>query len=134
MNAAANGVYSLVDAARIVTHEEIIQTRLQEIISELKSDGVWKYPLILDNEYFVLLDGHHRYHAARYFGFKRIPALMIAYNSNEVSVSSWRITETVSKSLVIKAGLDRKLLPPKTSRHSFLFRLPVVQVQFDSLL
>jgi len=50
-----------------------------------------------------------------------IPAVAVDYSDPGIRVGAWRRGEVVSKEDVLRAGLNGRLLPPKTSRHFFPF-------------
>ncbi|RLF13490.1 MAG: transcriptional regulator [Thermoprotei archaeon] len=98
-------------------HEEIIEEHVRDLIVAILTDGVLHYPLLVESKYKIILDGHHRYHALKRLGAKRVPIFIVDYSSPNVIVRSWRPGIRVTKDMVIHVALSRKKLPPKTSRH-----------------
>ena len=66
-------------------------------------------------------------------GLKFIPVLLVDYDSDCVTVSSWRDGVTVTKEMVRERGLKGVLMPPKTSRHKVCFEIPEVRVPLGVL-
>lgn len=87
----------------------------------------------MDYKTLVILDGHHRVEALRILGLKRIPALLVDYDSDCVKVTSWRDGVIVTKSMVREYGLKGILMEPKTSRHMVCFEIPEVNIPLEVL-
>jgi len=102
-------------------HERVIPPYLQLLTREIADDGVLKYAIVIDAGTRTILDGHHRCHALRGLGCALIPAVAVDYSDPGIRVGAWRRGEVVSKEDVLRAGLNGRLLPPKTSRHFFPF-------------
>jgi len=107
--------------------------RVLEVLEWILRDGFIRYPILADSKTMVILDGHHRVEAARMLGLKLIPALLVDYDDECVSVSSWRDGVHVSKDMVRLYGLKGLLMPPKTSRHKVCFEIPEVRVPLEVL-
>lgn len=121
----------LVKLEKLKEHEEIIPNHLIKLLLEIVSDGILKKPILVDINTYIILDGHHRYHVVRYLGGNFIPALLIDYNSDLVTVTAWRKGEIVTKDTVIKAGLSGYKLPPKTSRHIVKIPIPTINMPLE---
>ena len=107
----------LVNINELIEHEEVNEEHVRSLMIAILATGVLHYPLLVESKYKIILDGHHRYHALKRLGAKRIPVFLVDYSSPNVIVLSWRPNIKVTKDLVIRAALMRKKLPPKTSRH-----------------
>ena len=97
-------------------HEEVVEERLNSFINYLKTlDGdVLISSLIVCNESMIIIDGHHRYHALKYFGLKKIPVTFIKYNTLEIKAY---FDDRILKNDIIEIVNSGKLLPPKSSKH-----------------
>jgi uncharacterized protein (DUF1015 family) len=128
--------FELVPVEKLHEHEAISPDTLRECIQFIKNlDGVNK-PILVDDQFYVILDGHHRFNALKMMGCKRIPAYLIDYESHEVMLGLWpeACVTSISKKDVIKMGLSNKVYPPKTTRHTFRFELPKVSVPLKDLM
>ena len=105
------------DVKELREHEKTDLKRLETVKQEIESDGVVKLAIIADEATKVVLDGEHRLTALRELGYTKAPVIFVDYESSDISVESWKIGEQLTKDTVILAGLTRKKLPPKTSRH-----------------
>ncbi len=98
-------------------HEEVRPVYLEELKNEIISDGILKMPIAVDRNTFIILDGHHRLHALKKIGCKKIPVILVDYHSPEIEVIPWREGEKVTKEMIIHTALTGKRMAPKTSKH-----------------
>jgi hypothetical protein len=125
----------LVERDSLRGHEDIIPANLDGRIEKLLDRGFYK-PIVVDSETMVILDGHHKWTAAGVLGLERVPVVSIDYlEGGSVVVDVWPNCgrDSVTKQEVIEMGLSEEVFPPKTSRHSFGFDLPEIQVPLDTL-
>jgi len=101
-------------------HEEIRPDYLEELKNEILSDGILKMPIAVDRSTYIILDGHHRLHALKKIGCKKIPVILVDYQSPEIEVIPWREGEKITKEMIIDTALTGKRMRPKTSRHMIL--------------
>ncbi len=106
-----------VDLGALKEHEEIRPEYLEQLKDEILSDGILKMPIAVDKSTYIILDGHHRLHALRKIGCKRIPVILFDYRSAEIEVVPHREGEIVTKEMVIQTALAGRRMPPKTSKH-----------------
>jgi hypothetical protein len=98
-------------------HEEIRPDYLEALKNEIQCDGILKMPICVDRKTCIILDGHHRLDALRRLGCKKIPAVLVDYQSPEIKVIPWREGETITKEKIIDTALSGKRMPSKTSKH-----------------
>jgi len=98
-------------------HEDIRPAYLEELKNQIMLDGILKMPIAVDEETYVILDGHHRLQALKRLGCTKIPVVLVDYQSPEIKVLAQREGETITKEMVIHMGLSGKKMLPKTSRH-----------------
>jgi len=110
----------LVDLEVLKEHEEIRPDYLEEFKNEILSDGILKMPIAVDKKTYIVLDGHHRLHALKKIGCKRIPVILFNYQSPEIEVVPQREGETVNKEMIVQTALAGRRMPPKTSKHMIL--------------
>ena len=101
-------------------HEEIRPDYLEELKNEILSDGMLKMPIAVDRSTYINLDGHHRLHALKKIGCKKIPVILVDYQSTEIEVIPWREGEKITKEMIIDTALTGKRMRPKTSKHMIL--------------
>lgn len=107
----------LVNIEKIQITEEHIPERVTWLVDKIKHEALWRVPLLLDEASYAIMDGHHRFEAAKLLGLKRIPSIMLNYNSPSVKVMSWRDDFLINKNIVQEYIRDRKIFPHKTTRH-----------------
>jgi hypothetical protein len=110
----------LIDLEALKEHEEIRPVYLEELKNEILSDGILKMPIAVDKKTYIILDGHHRLHALKKIGCKRIPVILFDYQAPEIEVHPHREGETVTKEMIIRTALAGRRMPPKTSKHMIL--------------
>jgi len=77
----------------------------------------------------VILDGHHRWNAAKLLSLRFIPVFFVDLWDESIIVEPFRSDFPVSKELVIHHGTSCTLLPYKTTRHVYgPQRLPITDV------
>ena len=125
----------MVEIDSLKGHEEVIPDNLETRTAKLISKGFYK-PIIVDRESLVILDGHHKWTAARSLGLRRVPVVMVDYLLDEsVEVGVWPDSgrNSITKEEVLQMGNSGSVYPPKTSRHSFPFNIPSIRVPLDEL-
>ena len=125
----------LVETVSLRGHEEVIPDNLETRTSKLLSKGFYK-PIIVDRGSMVILDGHHKWTAAKSLGLARVPVIMVDYLVDEgVLVDVWPDCgkESVTKTEVLEMGLSGDVFPPKTSRHTLPFKIPSIRIPLSEL-
>jgi len=110
-------------------HEKGSPIYLELLKQEILRDGMLKYPIIADEKTHVILDGMHRWLALKNLGYTRIPVILVdACNNPEIRVGKRRIHRYICNSdgeipikEVISAGLNGRLMKPRSTRHFFPF-------------
>jgi hypothetical protein len=97
-------------------HEEVVEDRLNSLIKYLETleGDILISSIIVCDETMIIIDGHHRYHALKHFGIKKIPVTFIKYNSLEIKAYQ---DDRILKSEIIDIVNLGQLLPPKSSKH-----------------
>jgi hypothetical protein len=103
-------------------HEEIRPDYLEQLKNEILSDGILKMPIAVDKKTYIILDGHHRLHALKKIGCKKIPVVLFDYQSPDIEVIPWREDESITKEMIIQTALAGRRMPPKTSKHMILIQ------------
>ena len=103
----------LLDISSLLSHENVVKDRAVSLSSRILRDGFIKKAVAVDKSSLVVLDGHHRVEAAREIGLRRIPAVVLDYSSERIIV----IPHSIKKEDVIRAAVEGRRFPPKTTRH-----------------
>lgn len=136
LNSPTNGKphvsnYELINIEDLHPIEDYIQERKLLITQKIANDGYWIKPLIIDNEDFLIMDGHHRFEAAKELGLKRIPAIKVNYE--DIPIWSLKASEKVTKQLVREKALSGDIYPNKTVKHSFPFEISLCKIPLKIL-
>lgn len=112
--------------------EEIVAARLAEVSRRLFADGVWQQPILVERSSLIVMDGHHRRAFAIAHGFVRVPCVLLSYS--DVALESRREDLLVNPQEVIARGLEGRLYPAKSTRHTILNKLEIsCHFPFESL-
>jgi ParB-like chromosome segregation protein Spo0J len=121
----------LVDVSKLKPIEGHGKRRVQNIKKKILMDGVWNKPICVEKNYFLVLDGMHRFEIAKELGFKYIPCEL--YDYCDVEVWSLRSNYVVTRESVIERGISGNIYPYKTAKHRFPGNVPSCEFLFDSL-
>lgn len=118
----------------LVAHERVSKKRVHELIRLIRKDNLLRQPILVSRDRNVVLDGHHRLEAMKQLNARYIPAYVIDYYSEDVSVTlrRERILERILKKGIIAYAGEGKLFPYKTTRHVVRARTSGTEVTLDS--
>lgn len=129
------------ELSKIKPLEKVLPNHLANIESMILEDGLMFKPLIIDKKYNIVLDGSHRYAFLLKFGYKKAPVIKVDYDDETIFVGNdlkhrYLIDKNLklSKSKVIEAALNEKLLDARTTRHFFPFRKINFPVELKKLI
>ncbi len=105
-----------VDIVTLKCHEEVVEDRLDSFINYLQSleGDILISSIIVCDKTMIIIDGHHRYHAFKFFGIKKIPVTFINYDSSLIKAY---FDDRLLKNEIINTVNQGKLLAPKSSKH-----------------
>jgi len=128
--------FELVNMEKLRSHEGINPELLSECIAEIKRDGLVKKPILVEDQHYIILDGHHRYEALKELGCKKIPAYLVNYFDKDITVTTWpgAVVSNITKEEIIQMGLSGKVFPPKTTRHILKAKLKDIIVSLEDLM
>ncbi|MFC3612443.1 ParB N-terminal domain-containing protein [Lutimaribacter marinistellae] len=113
--------------------EEYSRSHTENLRGEIEITGVWTHPLLIDRDRYALMDGHHRYHAARALGLTTVPVILLSYDDPAVELKSWRPGQTYTPDMIWEICNSGKLLPMKSTRHIIHAQLPFSRVPLAQL-
>lgn len=107
----------MIDTDKLKHIEQHNNKRVKELLSKIKSEGVWTKPLYIEKNHNLTLDGQHRLEVAKKLGLKKVPCQLFDYQN--VKVWSLRKEEIVNPEEVIKRVDEGNIYPYKTVKHKF---------------
>jgi len=107
----------LIDLEKLKIHERVSRDRLTEVKKMIVSACAFTEPIVVEKDYLIILDGHHRVRVLKEMGYRRVPAYLVDYFSKKVRINSRRSNYTVTKDVVVNRAISGHPYPPKTSRH-----------------
>lgn len=115
---------SVIDGVKLVhiddlkPHENVLHEREGKLQAYIADMPLVTLPaIIVDSQYNVVIDGHHRLELFRQAGMKIVPAVFVNYEHEDILVNPPDAPEQVSKDTVIFKALKGQLLPPKSTQH-----------------
>lgn len=125
---------NLLHLSQLSTHEHHNPAHAQKLTHDIGTKGIWTTPMLVAADTFVILDGHHRFAAARALGLNRIPCVMVDYDDPRLQVTSWRVDRRITKGCVLRAARGGQLMPEKTSRHRLSIKYPHTSMPLHDLM
>jgi len=81
---------TMVEIEDLIPHEMTIDEELEHFKDEIVIDGTIFYPILVDKESLVILDGHHRQAGLTQLGYKNIPVVYLNYMDDSiVQLGTW---------------------------------------------
>lgn len=120
-NIVTSGGYSIdfIELGKIKKSELHHYERAKEIRHKIIKDSCWTHPVVIEDERYFIMDGHHRYDAALKMGLSHIPCVKLSYRDARVKLLSWRKEFKIKVSDIYSIESSGKLFPPKTTKHLF---------------
>ena len=117
----------LLDLREICETEEHKADDVCSLAESILNLGFWTIPIAVEYSTFAIMDGHHRFNAAKKMGLKRVPCVLMDYKKSGVTLQSWRPEIGVSVTDIFFMISESKKYPLKTTRH--IFDPPVDEVK-----
>ncbi|MFA6080806.1 MAG: ParB N-terminal domain-containing protein [Patescibacteria group bacterium] len=114
-----NNRICLIKINKLISHEMVSPRKLKQVRDDLMIKGYIKNPVVVDQENFIILDGHHRVAALKQIGADKIPVYLVDYQNKNIRVTLRRkefVFDDI-KQAVINYCLQGKIFPSKTTRH-----------------
>jgi hypothetical protein len=104
-------------------HDACFAFKLAESILIMKK---WTVPIAVEYSNFFIMDGHHRFNAAKNLGLKRLPCILMDYKRSGIKLHSWRSDMNISTDQIFSMARQGKKYPFKTTRH--IFQPPIGEI------
>lgn len=125
--------FALVPIERLKVHEEVDERAVHRLVEDLRVAGVVTDPVWVARDSWVILNGHHRYHALRLLGAKVVPAWIVPYDDPRIELDRWTPGPSITKAEVVTRARSGSPFPPKTTRHTVRLTLPARPTTLEEL-
>tara|TARA_B110000008_G_C16546438_1_gene394456 strand:- start:39 stop:431 length:393 start_codon:yes stop_codon:yes gene_type:complete len=123
----------LVSLDELCETEEHNSIRTIQLANRIKDLKVWTVPIAIEYSTYGIMDGHHRFNAAKLLNFTRVPCVLLDYKKGRVKLTSWRADwEANVEDIFIKIKQSKKF-PYKTTRHIFDPQIEEINVSISLL-
>jgi len=123
--------FKMLNISLLKPHEEIKLDRAKQLYAEIKQTNIWTTPILVDSEFLIVMDGHHRLKVAQLLELNSLPCFVLPYSSIDVYKCGTNIP--FSSELIIEKALNNELFPYKTTRHIVRHPLPNISIALDAL-
>lgn len=106
---------------RLRPHEETLSDRIEDVRVRIEETATVDYPILVDRQYHVILDGHHRFRALESHGTTYAPVVAVDYDNESLVKLEARTNcpvDNLTKQDVLRKGLSPDVFPPKSTRHT----------------
>jgi hypothetical protein len=80
---------SLIQIENLKPHEEVIEALVKSLAHSIRTQGIVRDPLIVDQDELVVLDGMHRLASLKLLKCRFAPCCLVDYNNPLIKVGSW---------------------------------------------
>ncbi len=110
--------FALVPIEGLRAHEQADERMVEKLAREIARKKLFVDPIWIDRATRTILNGHHRFHAVKHLGARRIPAYLFEYRDDpSITLGRWDAGPPISKEEVLRAAKEGRLFPIKTTRH-----------------
>jgi hypothetical protein len=125
--------YDLIPLTNIIETEEYFENKAIALAEEIKKTNIWTVPITIEINTNGIMDGHHRFNAAKMLGLRRVPCVFLSYLKDDVILRSWSVNKEITIHDFFEAIRQNKKFPPKTTRHIFNKKIKEINLPLDFL-
>lgn len=103
----------------LIETEEHYNDDCMFLAKKIKKENYWTVPIVIEVNTNAIMDGHHRFNAAKKLGLSRVPCVVKDYKKNDVKLFSWKKDIKITYWDIYNIIKNKKKFPPKTTRHVF---------------
>jgi hypothetical protein len=123
----------LLSLDRIQETEEHDFIRANQLADAIRELGFWTVPIAIEHSMLAIMDGHHRFNAAKLLNLARVPCVLMDYEKSGVTLQSWRSDWDVDVAYFFLMLKEGKQFPMKTTRHLFNPSIKEIMIPLDLL-
>lgn len=109
----------LLSLDRIQEIEEHDFIRANQLADAIREFGFWTVPIAIEYSTLAIMDGHHRFNAAKLLNLARVPCVLMDYGKSGITLQSWRSEWEITVDDIFLILEEGKKFPIKTTRHLF---------------
>ena len=79
----------LIELSKLLPHEMTIRSEIEWLIKDLKMNKILIWPILVDKNTNLILDGHHRVFAMKELGYSKIPVHILNYDDEMIKLDTW---------------------------------------------
>ena len=113
--------------------ESFSKKRVANMKRKMLQGNVWEKAICIEEKYFLILDGQHRFEVACELGLKYIPCEFFDYDDENLKVWSLRKKCVVTKDLIAQRSLSGDIYPYKTAKHKFPRKIAKIKLPLGEL-
>ena len=123
----------LLSLDRIQETEEHDFIRANQLADAMRELGFWTVPIAIEHSMLAIMDGHHRFNAAKLLNLARVPCVLMDYEKSGVTLRSWRSDWDFDVADIFLMVKTFKKFPIKTTRHLFNPAITEIKIPLDLL-
>lgn len=123
----------LIEVNSLLGHELVDTNHVVSLLKKISADGHWYEPIVIDEESYIVMDGHHRLEVAKKIGLKKIPCALLNYGQPSVSVYKTLSNKKFNILTIKHAAMTGNKLPVKTTRHVLSVKIENVDISLEEL-
>tara|TARA_B100000787_G_scaffold38993_1_gene27639 strand:+ start:701 stop:1090 length:390 start_codon:yes stop_codon:yes gene_type:complete len=123
----------LLSLDRIQETEEHDFIRANQLADAIRELGFWTVPIAIEHSMLAIMDGHHRFNAAKLLNLARVPCVLMDYGKSGVTLQSWRSDWDIDVDDIFLMLKEGKKFPIKTTRHLFSPSIKEMKIPLDLL-
>ena len=116
-----SGKFKIAKINDLLPHEETNSTHVEKLKELIEKQGFFTKPIIVDQATKLIIDGHHRFNAAKALGLSLVPVYEINYHQNRIKAFKGSLEGSLySKDLILKRAIAGELYKSKDTFHVFV--------------
>jgi hypothetical protein len=123
----------LAEHACLRVSEEVVHADVERLAAHIAQVGHWTAPIPIEKGTGIIMDGNHRWHAARLLRLTHLPCIPIDYGDPRVRILRWDDGSEFPLADIHATLSIGRVLPYKSTRHLFAPPLPLLRCALDNL-
>tara|TARA_B100000287_G_scaffold78232_1_gene70336 strand:+ start:269 stop:976 length:708 start_codon:yes stop_codon:yes gene_type:complete len=113
----------LIELSKLLPHEMTIRSEIEWLIKDLKMKKILIWPILVDKNTNLILDGHHRVFAMKELGYNKIPAHILNYDDEIIKLDTWYPVINISIIDLINILKETSVIVKKVEKNNLNYEL-----------